>query len=207
MGLAQRKAPWRAARWVVAALALLWIGAARADTEVYLLRGWFNVFSTGMDSIAEQLRSKGVRAEAMSHLGWKSTVEKIVKERESGQASRLVLVGHSQGANNAIDMARELEKHGVPVDLIITLVPWLQNPVPANVVRAVNYYQSPGWGSPLTADTGFKGEIDNRNIANDWGTLHVTIDKTTKIQEAVIAEVLGVSADAPAEAASAGTTR
>jgi hypothetical protein len=160
-----------------------------------------------MDSIAEQLRSKGIRAEAMSHLAWKSTIDKIVKERESGQANRLVLIGHSQGANNAIDMARELEKHGVQVDLIITLVPWLQNPVPTNVARAVNYYQSPGWGSPLTAEPGFKGEIDNRNIAGDWGTLHITIDKTTKIQEAVIAEVLGLSGGLPAEAATAGAAR
>jgi hypothetical protein len=104
-------------------------------------------------------------------------------------------------------MARELDKHGVPVDLIITLVPWLQNPVPANVVRAVNYYQAPGWGSPLTAEPGFKGEIDNRNIAGDWGTLHITIDKTPKIQEAVIAEVLGLSREAPAGAATAGAVR
>jgi hypothetical protein len=204
---ARGKTGLRAARWLVAALALLWLCAARADTEVYLLRGWFNVFSTGMDSIAEQLRSKGIRAEAMSHLAWKSTVDKIVQERESGQSSRLVLIGHSQGANNAIDMARELDKHGVPVDLIITLAPWLQNPVPTNVVRAVNYYQAPGWGSPLTAEPGFKGEIDNRNIAGDWGTLHITIDKTPKIQEAVIAEVLGLSREAPAGAATAGAVR
>jgi alpha-beta hydrolase superfamily lysophospholipase len=204
---ARGKTGLRAARWLVAALALLWLGAARADTEVYLLRGWFNVFSTGMDSIAEQLRSKGIRAEAMSHLAWKSTVDKIVQERESGQSSRLVLIGHSQGANNAIDMARELDKRGVPVDLIITLVPWLQNPVPANVVRAVNYYQAPGWGSPLTAEPGFRGEIDNRNIAGDWGTLHITIDKTPKIQEAVIAEVLGLSRETPAGAATAGAVR
>jgi hypothetical protein len=192
MGRARISSNLRVARWVAAALALLWLNGAHAETEVYLLRGWFNVFSTGMDTIAEQLRSKGIRAEAMSHLAWKSTVEKIVKERESGQTSRLVLIGHSQGANNVIDMARELEKSNVAVDLLITLVPWLQNPVPANVVRAVNYYQAPGWGSPLTAEPDFKGVIDNINLANDVGTFHITIDKTAKIQAAVVAEVVAL---------------
>ncbi|HUH95236.1 MAG TPA: lipase [Casimicrobiaceae bacterium] len=176
----------------LAALALLWHGSARADTEVYLLRGWFNVFSTGMDTIAGELRSKGIRAEAMGHLSWRSAVEKIVDEHASGATSRLVLVGHSQGANNAIDMARELEKHDIAVDLLITLVPFMQDPVPANVVRAIDYYQSPGWGSPLTADPGFKGEITNINIARDWEILHITIDKSTKVQAAVVAAIAGL---------------
>jgi hypothetical protein len=179
-------------RWLVAAVALLWLGCARAETEVYLLRGWFNVFSTGMDTMAEQLRAKGVRAEAMGHLAWKDAVAQIVAERAAGQTSRLVLVGHSQGANNAVDMARELEKHSIEVDLLITLVPWLQNPVPLNVVRAINYYQSPGWGSPLTADPGFKGEIANVNVASDWSISHVIIDKSPKIQALVVDAILAL---------------
>ena len=179
-------------RGLVAAIALRWLSCAHAETEVYRLRGWFNVFSTGMDTMAEQLRSRGIKAEAIGHLSWKSTVTKIVSERASGRAGRLVLVGHSQGANNAIDMARELEKDNVPVDLLITLVPWLQNPVPANVVRARNYYQSPGWGSPLTADPGFKGELSNVNIPSDWGIFHVTIDKSPRIQEEVVAAILAL---------------
>ena len=135
---------------------------AYAETRVYLLRGWFGVFSTGMDTMAEELRAKGVKAEAIGHLEWKSAALKIVDERAAGITHRIALIGHSQGANNVIDMARELEKHGVVVDLLITLVPWLQDPVPSNVVRAINYYQSPGWGSPLTADPGFKGETQQR---------------------------------------------
>ena len=178
-----------AALAALAALALLWHGLARADTEVYLLRGWFNVFSTGMDTIAEELRGKGIRAEAMGHLSWRSAVDRIVDERASGATSRLVLVGHSQGANNAIDMARELAKHDIAVDLLITLVPFMQDPVPANVLRAINYYQSPGWGSPLTAEPGFKGEISNINIAQDWEIMHITIDKSAKVQAAVLAAI------------------
>ncbi len=180
-------------KWALVALALLWGNGAHAETQVYLLRGWFGVFSTGMDSMAEELRSKGIKAEAIGHLSWKAAVSKIVKERAAGKADRLALVGHSQGANNVIDMARELETHGIPVDLLITLVPFLQDPIPSNVVQAINYYQSPGWGTPLIADPGFKGKLSNIDMGSDLGTFHITIDKNSKVQ----AEVVGAIAALP----------
>ena len=89
--------------------------SAFAQTQVYLLRGWFGVFSTGMDAIAEALRAKGIKAEAIGHLEWKSTAAKIASDRAAGANGPLVLVGHSQGGNNVIDMARELQKQSIPV--------------------------------------------------------------------------------------------
>lgn len=179
--------------WGLTALGLLWCHGASAETEVYLVRGWFGVFSTGMDSMAEELRAKGVKAEAIGHLAWKSIVSKIVKERAAGRKGRLVLVGHSQGANNAIDMARELEKHDIAVDLLVTLVPFLQDPIPSNVVRAVNYYQSPGWGMPLTADDGFSGDLANIDVSSDLGIFHITIDKSSKVQAEVVGKIAGLA--------------
>jgi hypothetical protein len=38
---------------VVAVIALLYCSPARADARVILLRGWFGVFSTGLDEIAD----------------------------------------------------------------------------------------------------------------------------------------------------------
>src|SRR5215470_18861198 len=134
----------------VLTVALAWCSCACADTSVYLVRGWFGVFSLGMDSMAEQLQAKGIKAEAIGHLEWRTAVSKIIDERGAGETGTLVLVGHSQGANNVIDMARELQQRNISVDLLITLAPYLQDPVPSNVKRALNYYQSPGWGSPLT---------------------------------------------------------
>jgi len=180
-------------RRAVMAIALLWCNCACAETQVYLLRGWFGVFSTGLDTMAEQLRSKGIKADAIAHVAWKSTASKIAKERAAGKTGRLVLVGHSQGANNAIEMARELEAHKIPVDLLIALAPWLQDPVPSNVVRALNFYQSPGWGTPLTGVPGFRGEILNIDMGSDLGTFHINIDKSPKVQ----AEVVGAIAALP----------
>jgi len=128
-------------------LVLLWCGAAHSETQVYLLRGWFGVFSTGMDTMAEELRGKGINAEAIMHMFWRSAASKIIKERAAGHAAKIVLVGHSQGANNAIEFARELQAHNIPVDLLITLVPFMQDPVPPNVLRAIITTSRPG-GAP-----------------------------------------------------------
>jgi hypothetical protein len=84
------------------AIALVWSSATKAETRVYLLRGWFGVFSTGLDTVATELRSKGIKAETVGHLAWKTTVAKIIKDHASGKSGPLVLVGHSQGANNVI---------------------------------------------------------------------------------------------------------
>ena len=173
----------------VLAIALLCCSCAQAETRVYLLRGWFGVFSTGLDTMAEELQGKGIKAETLGHLAWKSTVAKIVKDRAAGEPGRLVLVGHSQGGNNVIDMARALEAHKVPVDLLITLAPFLQDPVPSNVLRARNYFQAGGWGSPLTADPGFKGELANIDVGSDLGLFHMNIDKNATIQAEVVAAI------------------
>jgi hypothetical protein len=174
------------------AIALLWSCAAKAETRVYLLRGWFGVFSTGLDGLAEELRSKGLKAEAVGHLAWRSTVSEIVKDRAAGKSGSLVLVGHSQGANNVIEMARLLEKEKIPVDLLVTLAPLLQDPVPGNVVRAINYYHSPGWGAPVLADAGFHGKLSNINLGGDVGISHIAMDKSPKIQAEIERAILTV---------------
>src|SRR5271154_6169687 len=53
------------ALWIgaVMAVALLRCDAARAvEPHVVMLRGWFGVFSTGLDGLADELKSKGIHA-------------------------------------------------------------------------------------------------------------------------------------------------
>ena len=151
-----RERSWLQAVLIV--IALLWCTCAQASApRVLLLRGWFGVFSTGMDSLADELRANGIDAEVAGHLHWSTAVADILRERSEGRSGPLILVGHSQGANNVIDMARTLESHNIQVDLLVTLAPFMQDPVPGNVLRAINYYQSPGWGAPLAPGLGFRG--------------------------------------------------
>src|SRR5262245_49913208 len=172
--------------------ALLWSGAGKAETQVYLLRGWFGVFSTGLDSLASELKSKGIKAETVGHLAWKSTVASIIKSHAAGKSGPLVLVGHSQGANNIIDMARLLQRENIPVDLLVTLAPAMQDPVPGNVVWAINYYNSPGWGAPIIADAGYRGKLTNINLGGDIGLYHMAIDKNPRVQTEIGRAILAV---------------
>ncbi|HEY4857221.1 MAG TPA: hypothetical protein VIH98_11225 [Xanthobacteraceae bacterium] len=178
-----------------AAAVLLWNGAApadRAETHVFLLRGWFGVFSTGLDTLAEELRTKGIKAETADHLAWRSIFSKVIKDRAASNSGPLVLIGHSQGGNNVVDIARLLEREKIRVDLLVTLAPFGQDPVPGNVARAINYYHSPGWGAPLTADAGYRGKLSNINLGGDLGLSHVAIDKSPKIQAEIERAVLSV---------------
>jgi hypothetical protein len=196
MGLCVRT---RAAAAAVLLAGLVLGGAsAAAETRVYLLRGWFGVFSAGMDGIAADLRGRGISAEAVGHLAWKATVARIVADRAAGRGGPLVLVGHSQGANNVIEMARELEKKRIPVDLLITLAPFNQDPVPGNVARALNFYQPGGWGAPLAGDKGFRGRISNIDVAGDLISTHVNIDKNTKVQADILREITALARSRPA---------
>lgn len=183
--------------WCLAATILLagvWGDAASAaEPRVLLLRGWFGVFSTGLDGIAGTLKANGINAEVAGHLYWETAVAEILRERAEGTVRPLVLIGHSQGANNVIDMARALAGHDVRVDLLVTLAPYMQNAIPANVIHAINYYQSPGWGAPLAPDQGFHGVLQNNDMSGDWTITHVSIDKSTRVQADILREVSSVS--------------
>lgn len=69
---------------------------------------------------------------------------------EEKKSARIILYGHSWGASEAITLARELEKDGIPVQLTIQVDSVAkrgqddQN-IPANVALAANFYQSNGF--------------------------------------------------------------
>jgi hypothetical protein len=182
-----------AARWIGAVMAFALLrcdGALAAEPRVLLLRGWLSVFSGGLDRLADELKARGINAEVRRHLYWTTAVSEIVRDRAAGKTGPLILVGHSQGGNDAIEIARALQISHVPVDLVVTLAPYLPKPVPANVGRAINYYQGGGWGSPLTADAGFRGKLSNFDLAGDPTIFHFNIDKSDRIQADILREIL-----------------
>ena len=178
--------------WIgaVMAVALLWCdGALAAEPRVLLLRGWLNLFSAGLDRLADELRARGIKAEVRRHLYWTTAVTDIPRDRAAGNVGPLILVGHSQGGNDAIEIARALQISHVPVDLVVTLAPYGPKPVPANVRRAINYYQAGGWGSPLTPEPGFRGKLSNFDLAGDPTIFHFNIDNSDKIHAEILGEI------------------
>jgi hypothetical protein len=179
-------------RWMTGLVAVMLLSSSSAyaaEGRILLLRGWFGVFSTGLDDLAEQLRAKGMKAEAIGHLAWKMQVDRLAKDRAAGKTGPIILLGHSQGANNVIEMARLLKERSIQVDLLVTLAPFMQDPIPTNVARAVNYYQSPGWGAPLHADPGFRGKLSNIDVGADLSVTHITIDKSSRVQAELVREI------------------
>src|SRR5688572_17825702 len=79
--------------------------ASAAPPRAIVLRGFFGVFSLGMDGLARELREQGVEVEVVQHWSWLWAVSEILQERAAGKVRPIVLVGHSQGANNIIDIA------------------------------------------------------------------------------------------------------
>jgi len=184
--------------------------------SVYLLRGFIGVFSTGIDSLGQQINDRGIHAEVFQESQTASLAAKIAEVYKTN-ASRepLVLVGHSYGADSTIRVARALSENGITVDLIVTLDPVTPPKVPENVTHVVNLYQSNGafdalpWlrGIALTPETEDTLVLENINIRTDRtdllepGTDHFNIEKKSKIQSEVIARVLEVCIERPAWAA------
>lgn len=78
------------------------------------------------------------------------------------EQARIILFGHSWGASQTLTFARELQRRGIPVSLTIQIDSVKKfgqddHTVPANVAKAVNFYQRKGLtrGQPLivAADT------------------------------------------------------
>ena len=109
---------------MIATGAVLWCeGTLAAETQAILLRGYLGLFSDGLDRLAQELRARGINAEVRKHLYWTTTVSDILRERAAGKVGALILMGHSQGGNDAIEIARALELSHVPVDLLGRLTP------------------------------------------------------------------------------------
>jgi hypothetical protein len=136
-------------------------GTHAAETHAILLRGYLGLFSDGLDRLAQELRARGINAEVRKHLYWTTTVSDILRERAAGKVGALILMGHSQGGNDAIEIARALEISHAPVDLLVTFDPYHQKPVPANVARAINYYQR-GLTQPTTPELSVRPLLRSR---------------------------------------------
>src|SRR6516162_9134129 len=52
-----------------------------------------------------------------------------------------------------------------------------------------DYYQSTGWGAPITAETSFRGRLSNIDVEKDSTVSHINIDKSTRVQVDIVREV------------------
>ena len=85
-------------------------GAAQARPHVYLLRGLMNIFSLGMDSLAEELTKRGVYATVSNHSEWQSLADQAASNYKARREDPIILIGHSLGADAVMQMAAYLNR-------------------------------------------------------------------------------------------------
>ena len=160
--------------------------APASAPQVYLIRGFLNVFSLGMDSLAAELRGAGMSATVASYASWQETAREIAANYKAGHRGPIVLVGHSFGADAVMDMGQYLGEMGVPVALIIPFDGTYPHAASANVAHVLNLYKSAE--AKVTPGPGFHGELTNYYV-QDANVGHMNIDKIPRLHSMVINKI------------------
>src|ERR1700691_5427478 len=90
-----------------------------SQVQVDLFRGLADIFSRGMDTLADKLNRQGYSARVYSTNGWQAVAQRIAADYGRGRQDIVVLIGHSLGANATIQLANALDRSNIPVDLIV----------------------------------------------------------------------------------------
>jgi hypothetical protein len=172
--------------------------APRLPGRVYIMRGIGHIWSGGMTELAHELNRRGTTASAHRHTEWREIAEDAIRLHKSDSMRwPIVLIGHSNGADMAINVAELLKQKGVPVALIIGYDPTRFSPnVPSNVGRFINLYQATNvlGGGRIHPQRDFKGQIVNVDLRSHLSIGHMNIDKSERLKQEVIAKVLQVVA-------------
>jgi len=179
-------------------------GASPASSaHVYLLRGVLNIFSFGLDDIAEKLRAQGIPVTVANFVSWSSLASEAAAEYRSGRIKTIVLVGHSSGATALPDMVDRLNELGTPVKLAIGLDSVFRTSLNGRVGKYINFYIANGAGTPVAKGNRFQGSLENVNVENVPGVGHITIEKNQIMQQKVIGAIDAVVFNRPMEASAA----
>lgn len=169
--------------------------------QVVILRGFIGIWSVGLDGLGHEINASGIQATVFQNDQWYFLAKAIIKNyRDAKNPEPLVIVGHSYGADDAVRMARVLNSGNVKVDLLVTFDPVTPPLVPPNVRVVLDYYASrgiadklPWWrGIPLKAEPGFKGMLNNFDLATNRPDLqvkdyrHGQIEKDKKIHAEIL---------------------
>src|SRR5664280_27573 len=138
--------------------------SATAGAHVYLLRGVLNIFSLGLDDLADKLRAQGIPVTVTNYLNWPALVAEAAAEYRSGRTKTIILVGHSSGATALPDMVAHLDRLGAPVKLAIGLDSVFRTSLSGRVGRYINFYVANGNGEPVAKTGQFHGELENIDV-------------------------------------------
>ncbi|MGV3634772.1 MAG: alpha/beta hydrolase [Pseudorhodoplanes sp.] len=162
--------------------------------QIYLIRGLFGVFSTGMDQMAAQFKAQGYSNVTLwSWTDVDQISNDIIAGHQNGDDAHVILIGHSLGSNAVVQVADRLAAQAIPVDLAVTFDITEDLRVPLNVQRFENFYQNNGFGRPAIEPAGFTGQFQNVNLSNDPRLSHGNIDNAPQLQQIVMQQVYDIT--------------
>lgn len=169
------------------------VAEAASPVRVFAIRGVAGVlFSRGMNTLCDELAELVSVTCTVEDFTAVRSIESKARAADAAGA-QVVLVGHSMGADAAIEIANEITG---PVALVaaIDASRFGARPVPVNVAVLLNYYQRIdlygrffGRGVVSTAE-GFKGRITRV----ERGESHMVIDRDPEIHAAIISEIINL---------------
>jgi hypothetical protein len=169
---------------------------SNAPIRVYLLRGLFvggYIFSRGLDAMAKKMESRVDNLKASVH--WNEEWLFLENDAEAAykrDGARLVLIGHSAGADSALRIAASVAP--APVALVITIDPTRIAPsISSNIEHFVNIYNSTtllggGWFRPRS----FNGRFEQVDLSSQV-FLHIGMDKSSVVQSMILDRVIALA--------------
>jgi alpha-beta hydrolase superfamily lysophospholipase len=143
-----------------------------------------------MDTLADELNKQGLHATSHSHTDWKEIADRAAADYKAKKESPIILIGHSLGADAAMEMADYLGDKRVPVALVAPFDATQSFPVPGNVARVVNFTQRDY--AYIRPGPGFHGLLNNVDLSSNHDIGHLNIDKSPELHARVLTEVLTV---------------
>jgi pimeloyl-ACP methyl ester carboxylesterase len=160
--------------------------------KVYLLRGLTNVLSPGIDQLNEDLQRRNIDVTIANHAFSDSLASEAIEGCKSGRIGSIVLVGHSLGGSAAVSMAKQLQRAGLRVALIVTIDPVVKTVVPGNVRLLKNFYLSSGVGTTVEGGGHFHGMLQNVDMGKtEYG--HVSLTTAPAIQGQIMRDILSAN--------------
>ena len=165
-------------------------GMAQSRAHVYLLRGLMNIFSLGMDTLAEKIQHRGIYATVHNYSEWQTLADHAAAAYHAGTEGPIIIIGHSLGADAVMQMSAYLGRKGVPVALAVPFDGTQSFATPSNVGRVLNLTHA-DYGR-VYRGAGFHGSIANVDVSSDHNIDHLNIDKSARLHAQVIGAILAV---------------
>lgn len=163
--------------------------SAKDVVHVYLLRGLLNVFSLGMDELADKIRATGIQASVHNHTEWETLADEITAKYKAGNHAPIILIGHSLGADAVVYMAQYLGKRGIPVALLVPFDGTQTMVASGNVAHMMNITQRDY--AYARRGSGFHGEFQNIDVTS-MGVDHLSIDKAPRLHAMVLSKIASI---------------